>query len=96
MVKIEYESVVKDAEHFAGKAYIRGTSVTVAGIVIMHKGGDSIDTIVQAYQGLTEDKVRDALGYYSEHKQEIIMDIEKMTSPPAGFKLRKNGTLERR
>lgn len=42
-----------------------------ATLVFMHKQGDSVDTILEAYPDLNRAQVYAALSYYYEHPEEI-------------------------
>ena len=96
MVKTDYAYIVKTANHRAGKARIVGTGVTVAGIVIMHQGGDSFETIAAAYRGLTMEKVREALDYYADNHEEIERDIFVMTHLPSGYREGPKGIIQKK
>ncbi len=78
----EYEHIAKDPEYRCGRARILGTGLTVAGVVIMHNGGDSLEAIAAAYPGITVEKLREAITYAAEHKEEITQDIYALTNPP--------------
>jgi uncharacterized protein (DUF433 family) len=89
----EYEHIAKDPKYRSGKARILGTGLTVAGVVIMHKGGDSLEAIAAAYPGLTVENLQEALAYAGEHKEEITRDIHALTNPPKGYRIGPKGVL---
>jgi len=89
----EYEHIAKDPEYRSGKARILGTGLTVAGVVIMHNGGDSLEAIAAAYPGITVEKLREALAYAAVHKEEIARDIYALTNPPKGYRIGPKGVL---
>lgn len=93
MLRTDHNHIIKKPGYRGGMARVKGTGVTVAGIVIMHDSEDSIDSIVAAYPGLTEEAVREALDYHSSHKEEIDADIHTATHPPVGYHVDENGIL---
>ena len=95
MVKTIYENIVKNEGYCGGMACVKGTRVTVAGLVIMKDGGDSIEDIVSAYPNLNEGLVSEAFGYAFSNSVEVSADIYILTRPPRGFNLKKNRVLER-
>jgi len=96
MVKTEYQHIVKTPGYRSGRARIAGTGLTVAGIVIMHNGGDSLDAIVAAYPNLTLEKAQEALAYAADHKEEIARDVYTLTHPPQGYAVGKYGILQKK
>ena len=82
MPENEYKHIGKDPAYRSGKARILGSGLTVAGVVIMHTGGDSLEAIAAAYPGMTLEKLEEALKYANEHKEEIARDIRAQSTPP--------------
>ncbi len=62
-------------------ATIEGTGITVAGFVMMERGGDSIDTLMQIFPSLTREKADEAIRYNDEHPDEVEKNIERLINP---------------
>jgi uncharacterized protein (DUF433 family) len=54
-----------------GDACIAGTRVPVWVLAAMHKQGDTVEDILQAYDNLTAAQVHAAFSYYYDHRAEI-------------------------
>ena len=83
MVELGFKYVVKTTQKRGGMAHIESVGVTVAGIAIMLDGGDSLETVLSAYPGLTKEHVEEALEYRTQNHKEIERDIHELTHPPA-------------
>jgi uncharacterized protein (DUF433 family) len=66
--------ICKDAK---GKAWVKGTSVSVAALAVMREAGFAPESIAEEYQanGITLAQVHQALAYAREHNEEIEQDV---------------------
>jgi len=56
---------------------IAGTRIAVWMIAAMHRRGETVENILDAYPWLSPAQVYDALAYYHDHKEEIERQIEE-------------------
>jgi len=54
-----------------GDACIAGTRIPVWVLAAMHKQGDTVEDVLEAYPNLTAAQVHAALSYYYDHRAEI-------------------------
>jgi len=54
-----------------GDACIAGTRTPVWVLAAMHKQGDTVEDVLEAYPGLTAAQVHAAFSYYYDHRAEI-------------------------
>ena len=76
MAAIEKRHVVATDGVFGGKPRIDGTRIAVEHLAISYNSGQSIDEIVESFQGITHADVFAALTYYYDHKEEIDAKIK--------------------
>jgi len=60
-----------------GVPVIAGTRIAVWMIAAMHRRGETVENILDAYPWLSPAQVYDALAYYHDHKEEIERQIEE-------------------
>jgi uncharacterized protein (DUF433 family) len=60
-----------------GNAYVRGTRITVWGLVAYRRLGRSDTEILRAVQGLTPADLEAAWDYYTQHSEEIDRAIRE-------------------
>jgi uncharacterized protein (DUF433 family) len=60
-----------------GRPIIRGTGITVSLIAHLYQAGDTVDEILEGYPHLHPSWVRDAIGYYLDHQDEIEREIHE-------------------
>lgn len=77
MAAIEKKHIVATPGIFGGKARINGTRIAVEHIAIAYNSGQSIDEIVESYQGIVHADVFAALAYYYDHKEEVDAMIKQ-------------------
>jgi uncharacterized protein (DUF433 family) len=76
MAAIEKRHIVLTPGVLGGKPRIEGTRIAVEHIAIAYNSGQSIDEIVESYQGITHADVFAALAYYYDHKEEMDAKIK--------------------
>ncbi len=74
---LTHPHVVSDANLIPGEPVIRGTKTTVRAIVELWRLGIAPEEIPTHLPHLNLAQVFDALGYYSEHQNEINQYIER-------------------
>src|SRR5215210_865671 len=62
-----------------GSPRLRGTRLAVWGIAELFRRGEPIEEISALYPHVDTAAIRDAIGYYLEHRQEIEAEIEANT-----------------
>lgn len=77
MAALEKKHIVATPGILGGKARINGTRIAVEHIAIAYNSGQSIDEIVESYQGITHADVFAALAYYYDHKEEVDAMIKQ-------------------
>ncbi len=77
MAVVEKRHIVATDGVLGGKPRIDGTRIAVEHIAISYNTGQSIDEIVESYQGITHADVFAALAYYYDHKAEIDAKIKQ-------------------
>lgn len=77
----EFRYIVKDQEILSGEPIIAGTRTPVRAIVESWRLGLSPEEIVIHMPHLTLSQIFEALGYYSDHQEEISSYIEKNQIP---------------
>jgi uncharacterized protein (DUF433 family) len=58
-----------------GIATLRGTRLPVRLVAQMHRAGDTVEDILQAYPQLEPAAVHDAISYYLDHRVELEEEI---------------------
>lgn len=69
--------VSKQAGVCGGKATLGATRVRVNNVVFMHKQGQAVEEIQEAYPDLSKEQVEAALAYYRENAAEIEAELER-------------------
>lgn len=59
-----------------GDACIAGTRIPVWVLAAMHKQGDTVEDVLEAYPNLTAAQVHAAFSYYYDHRAEIDAVVE--------------------
>jgi len=70
----------EDTEHphvvrVEGVPMLRGTRLAVRLVAQLHRAGDSVDDILQAYPHLAPAVIHDAISYYLDHRAELEQEI---------------------
>lgn len=60
-----------------GYPVLRNSRMPVRVIVLLARGGKSIDDIAWLYPHLSRDRIQGALDYYAQHPQRVDEDIER-------------------
>lgn len=71
------EMIAVDPYLRGGRAYIRGTTVTVSDVALMKLYHDQDTAGIAAWYGLTFPQVYTALAYYYEHKNAINREMRR-------------------
>ncbi len=89
------EIVSQPAQHIerrpgiqGGDACIAGTRVPVWVLAAMHKQGDTVEDVLEAYPSLTAAQVHAAFSYYYDHRAEIDAVIAAQNARHAEVKAR--------
>lgn len=77
MAAIEKRHIVATPGTLGGKPRIDGTRISVQHIAISYISGQSIEEIVEAYEGITHADVFAALTYYYDNKDEMDAKIKR-------------------
>ena len=77
MTLTEHLYVVRDDKILSGEPIVKGTRTPVRAVVEMWRSGQAPESIAAALPHLTLSQVFDALGYYSDHQDEINTYIER-------------------
>jgi uncharacterized protein (DUF433 family) len=77
-----YRHIVRDPEILSGEPVVRGTRVPVRAIVETWRMGVPVEEIQSHFPHLSLGQVFDALGYFSDHQDEILDHIERNRIPP--------------
>lgn len=59
-----------------GRARIRGSRIAVSAIAELYRQGEPVEEIAATYRHLDPAAIRDAVGYYLDHTEEIDSEIE--------------------
>lgn len=59
-----------------GRPRIKDSRIPVSLIADFYREGDSLDTILETYPHIEPAAIRDAIGYYLDHQEEIDTEIE--------------------
>lgn len=74
---MEFKHIVSNPQILGGKPIIKGSRISVQIILEWMASGASIQDIVQKYQHLSEDGVKEAILYASRFmSNEILIDVE--------------------
>jgi uncharacterized protein (DUF433 family) len=68
--------VVRTPGVCGGRPRIKDSRIPVSLIAGFHKAGDSLATILETYPHIDPAAIRDAIGYYLDHREEIDAEIE--------------------
>lgn len=68
--------IVRTEGFCGGSPRIRGTRLAVWGIAELFRRGEPIEEISALYPHVDPAAIRDAIGYYLDHRQEIEAEIE--------------------
>lgn len=74
------ERITFDPQIMGGRACIRGMRITVALVLNLLAGGQTIQQIIEQYPYLTPEDIRQALLYASWLAQEMVLPIEKIAA----------------
>jgi uncharacterized protein (DUF433 family) len=68
--------VVRTPGVCGGRPRIKHSRIPVSVIAGFHRAGDSLETILETYPHIEPAAIRDAIGYYLDHQEEIDTEIE--------------------
>ena len=88
----EHLYVVRDPSILGSEPIIKGTRTPVRAIVELWRLGISPEEIQTQLPHLTLAQVFDALGYFSDHREEITYHIEQNRVPDDRIEPLENGT----
>lgn len=77
-----YRHIVRDPQVLSGEPIVRGTRVPVRAIVETWRMGVPVEEIHVHFPHLSAGQIFDALGYFSDHQDEILGHIERNRIPP--------------
>jgi uncharacterized protein (DUF433 family) len=66
-----YKYIVRTEGVRGGHARVEGTRIAVHDVVAYHLLGNSIEEIVDRFEGLGRSQVYECLAYYEDHREEI-------------------------
>jgi uncharacterized protein (DUF433 family) len=73
----EHLYIVTDEQILGGEPIVKGTRTPVRAVVELWRTGVSPEEIIEHLPHLTLAQIFDALGYYSDHDEEINSHIER-------------------
>ena len=71
--------IVRTEGFCGGSPRIRGTRLAVWGLAELYCRGESIEDLSALYPHVDPAAIRDAIGYYLDHRREIEAEIEENT-----------------
>lgn len=75
----DHPHIVRTEGVCGGSPRLRGTRLAVWGIAELFRRGEPAEEISALYDHVDPAAIRDAIGYYLEHRQEIDAEIEENT-----------------
>src|SRR5215203_5860941 len=91
--------IVRTEGFCGGSPRLRGTRIPVRGIAELFRRGEQVEDIAALYTHVDPAAIRDAIGYYLDHRQEIDAEIEENTLESVlkrtGAVLGKDGVIRR-
>jgi uncharacterized protein (DUF433 family) len=80
MIATAYRYIVRDPAVRAGRACLEGTRLGVHDVIGLLLNGETTDSVMQCFPGLTKAQVYECLSYYEDHRAEIDQLIARQMS----------------
>ncbi len=80
MIATSYRYIVQDAKVRSGHATLEGSRLGVHDVVGLLLNGETPDSVLLCFPGLTKAQVYECLSYYEDHRAEIDQLVARQMS----------------